>query len=438
MRSMILVLLCASTTFAQTTPPDEPPQTETAPADSSETLRFLDEIQALDDAFFDDDATRTDTSYRDSLVTNFEELGFEAYRDQSDATMRTFRWDLGPFSPLWSYNRVEGIVPSARLEVRPLGPRGPTLLGDAGWATGPGALRWASELRVPIPRVRSTGRGGGTFFFAGWIDRVEPYGSNRPFANSLRALVAGADEMDYLHRRGGRVGVAWRTRGASASIEYAAARELSVSAPASFALTGDLPTVNRPIEEGIDRALDARIEWGTGTLAPWTLRLGHRVAGGVLAGDFDYARTDLFVRRRNYVGRWELQTEATWARTIGNAPVQRLADAGGVSSVRGFPRRTLVGDQSVLLRAELPVPFDVLRRTGIPLLRDTGVQFVPWADAAWVEAEDDGTWIHSIGLGIQRHWIGLGRAANVRLDVAVPIGRDRPADVVFLVRFAGS
>lgn len=429
MKCLCVLLLLAGAAYAQTEP---------APADSSETVRFLDEIQALDDAFFDADETRVDASFRDSLVTSFEELGFDAYREQADAAQRIFLWDLGPFSPLWSYNRVEGIVPSARLDLRPFGRRGARLNGDAGWATGPGAVRWRAGLEIPLVRGASIGRAGGLFVRADYGDRVAPYGSNRPFANSLRALVGGADEQDYLRRRGGSAGLVWRTAGASASIVYDAARELSVDARASFTFAGDLPTSNEPIDEGLDRAIEAELAWGTETLSPWTLRLAHRIAGGGLAGDFDYARTDVFLSRRNYLGRWELQTAATWSRTIGTPAVQRRADAGGVSSVRGFPRRSLVGEESLLLRAELPVPFDLVRRTGLPLLRDTGLQFVPWGDAARVATNGDGAWIHSVGLGVQRHWIGLGRAANVRLDVAFPIGRDRPADVVFLLRFAGS
>ena len=421
-RALWILILLTSTAAAQTT---------SAPADSSETKRFLDELQRLDDAFFDEDVRQVDTSYRDSLVTQFEDLGFDSYRDASDASQRTFRWDLGPASPLWTYDRVEGLVPAARLDVRPFGPRGLRVLGDAGWATGPGALRWQAGLEIPLSRTST--RRLGLFARAEYGDRVVPFGSNRPYANSLRALIGGADEQDYLRRRGGRAGFEWRRRGALASIDYVAVRELSRGAPASFTLHGDLPTSNLRIDEGITRAIEARFAWGMRSLSPWTVDVTAQIAGGALAGDHDDTRIDALLRRRSFLGRWELQTTARWIRSFGNAPIQRLADAGGISSVRGHPRRARVGEEAIHLRAELPIPYDLLRHSGLPAVRATGIQFVPWADAARVDDE----WIQSLGLGLQRHWAGMGRAANVRLDVAFPVGPARPADVVFLLRFAG-
>ena len=424
MKSFALVLLFAATAAAQTAP---------APADTSETRRFLDELQRLDDAFFDEETQRVDTSLRDSLLTEFETLGFAGYRDAADASQRRFRWDVEPTSPLWNYNRVEGLVPALRLEVQPFGPRSLRLLGDAGWATGPGALRWQATAQYPLTRTTSAGRG--LFVFARWSDRVVPYGSNRPYANSLRALVGAADEQDYLRSRGGDAGLTWRTRRAAASLRYAATREMSTVARANFAFFDDLVATNPAVDGGIDRAIEARLRWNTQALAAWSADLGYRVAGGALGGDFDYGQLDATLRRRLHVGRWELQTTARWIGVFGDAPRQRLADAGGISSVRGVPRRARVGDAALHLRGELPLPYDVLRLSRIPYLRSLGVQFVPWADAARV---DDAAWIHSVGCGIQRHWIGFGRAANLRLDVAFPIGPQRPADVVFLVRFAGS
>ena len=251
--------------------------------------------------------------------------------------------------------------------------------------------------------------------------------------------MAGADEQDYLRRRGGRIGLVWAERGREIGVAYHAARELAVGAPADFSLLGDLPSSNPSIDEGLDRAVEAHLHWNLSPLRAWSVRARYRVSGGALAGDFDYARTELHLLRRNVVGRWQLRTEAGYVRTTGEVPVQRLADAGGLSTVRGHPRRSLVGSEALTLRAELPVPYDLLRRTGIVGVRDLGVQFVPWADAARVGGTEDGgsTWIHAVGLGLQKHVLGFGRAAQVRLDVAVPVGPRRPADVVVLLRFAG-
>jgi hypothetical protein len=87
-------------------------------------------------------------------------------------------------------------------------------------------------------------------------------------------------------------------------------------------------------------------------------------------------------------------------------------------------------------RLEILVPYDILRRSHIPLLRSTRLQVVPFADAARAFDGNSEEWIHSLGLVVQRLLGAFGRASNLRLDLAVPVGPSRPADFHVSLSFA--
>lgn len=400
-----------------------------APVDSTDN--FLRRLQREDDAFFDGELLRTDAAFVDSVVAAHEELGFVELQRRNDSTARRFDFDFGPSFDLLTFNRVDGFVAGALAQVDPWGPRNLSLRGQAAWAFASEEPRYEAALRVPLLARGLSAR-------ASYRDRVEPFGANRPQWNALRALAGGADEQDYLRRRGGRAGMEWARGRSSVAVAYEAARETGMDVATDFAVINDLSGSNLAIDAGIDRAVAARVVYGEGTLSPFAVRLEHRIAGGALGGDFDYARTDLRLQVRRYVERFEVQTTVDAVRTSGDAPVQRLADVGGLDGVRGYPRRMHVGESSLSVRAEIPVPYDLLRRSRLPLLRNTGVQFVPFVDAARVFDGDAEGWIQSYGLGAQKLLGGFGRAANLRLDIAFPVGPERPDDVLFLLRFAGN
>lgn len=400
-----------------------------APADSTD--HFLRRLQRQDDAFFESELLRTDAAFVDSVVAAHQELGFDELLRRNDAARRRFDLSYGPAFDLLTFNRVDGLVAGGFAQVDPWGPRSLSLRGSAAWAFASEEPRYEVASSMPLFARGLSAR-------VSYRDRVEPFGANRPQWNALRALAGGADEQDYLRRRGGRAGLSWNRGSRSIAVEYEAVRETSMEVATDFAVINDLAGSNLAIEAGIDRAVSASVAYGEGALSPFAARLGHRIAGGALGGDFDYARTDLRLQVRRYVQRFEVQTTVDAVHTTGDAPVQRLADVGGIDGVRGYPRRMHVGESSLSVRAEIPIPYDLLRRSRIPLLRSTGVQFVPFADAARVFDGDVEGWIQSYGIGLQKLMGGFGRAANLRLDIAFPVGTERPDDVLFLVRFAGN
>jgi len=151
------------------------------------------------------------------------------------------------------------------------------------------------------------------------------------------------------------------------------------------------------------------------------------LAGGSLGGDFRYARTDLTVRARGFIlGRQEFEATLKGVTTADAPPFQQLADVGGLSTVRGYDRRTHVGEHSFAARVEYMFPYDIFASTKLPLVKALGVQLIPWGDAARVGDGDSNDWITSAGFGLQRYLWPVEHAANLRLDFAWPV--DNPQD----------
>ncbi len=426
---------------------DAPP----AAPDSTRRGSLLEKLQREDTGFYVPDIFEMNRALADSGMAALDSLGIDEFERETVRASRHLDFDINLAPHLFTYNRVEGPVVGMgpTLVVPAMG--GTRLQAEGGWATATGELRHYETVTVPLfpqpetPEVQ-----------AGYTNRVEPFGSNRPTANALRALIGSADEQDYMERRGG-----WgelRLPGVPfgpASLRYEAFRERSVAVHTDFAVLGNhrLMESNPIIADGNDHAASGM--WSLGSLAETRqeLSLSHRVAGGALGGDFTYTRFDAAGAARRYLpGNFEAVVNLSYARLGGDAPYQRLADVGGLSTVRGFDRRSRVGDESVAARVEILVPYNLFARSGIPLIRRMRFQFVPWADAARVWSPvsgEDGTadgfgarpgegepWLTSAGLGLQYYLGPFGEGSYLRFDAAAPIGPDREDDVRFYLRFA--
>ena len=426
-----------------------------APADTLRPESYLEELQRRDHSFYPEDLLEVNRSVADSGLAVLDSLGFPAYRKEVLRKRTRTGLHAGPADRLLTYNRVEGLVAGVKLTVGiPLG-YGVELHGQGAYAVASKRFRHRETLRVRLSPFQEDTR-----LELGFADHVVPYGSNRPAGNALRALVGAADEQDYLRRREGWVGLTWaENRRGTARLRYETARETSVSTHTDFSLFGNhrLLGENVPVDEGWDRALAAEVTAGSWDQGRQAIRLRHRVAGGALGGSFSYSRFEAEVRVRRYLpGNPEVVLEAGYVRVGGSPPRQEMADLGGLSTVRGFDRRspagttspsdscrtglpddrTRVGKASFHARLELLLPFDLLRRTGLPVLRSARVQFVPWADAGRVWRGNSDRWLTAAGLGLQRYLGPFGRGAYLRFDIAVPLGPDRPDDLRFYLRFA--
>jgi len=406
---------------------------ESTPSDSS-AASLRERLQARERSFYPDELLQGNRAFRDTSVARFDSLGLTAWSKEIDRKRRSVRLSFDPAFRLWTYQRVEGLVAAGGASLATTGERRFELLGQAGYATGTEKVRYFGSADFSFDAGETSHS-----LRVEYADRVMPFGSNRPTFNALFAITAALDEQDYLRRRGGRASW-WSSLGphVGLGVEYDAARETSMPRTTEFALFGTMDEPNPMVDEGIDRGIVAR---GRVRLLRRRLELlvAHRVAGGGLGGDFTYNRTQASLDWRFYAWRrHEVSTRFVGVRNGGTTPFQQLGDVGGLTSVRGYERRTRVGEHSLAGRVEWLIPYDVFRATDIPGVRRLHLQFVPWGDAGRVWNGTSDEWIHSAGLGIQRFLGTMGPVSNLRFDFAFPMGPDRPDDFRFYVQFTAT
>ena len=390
------------------------------------TPQLLATLQEEDDSLFTPEVRITNYAFIDSTTALYDSIGVSGLAEYGPLYGDSWKLDFGPGASMWDYNRVEGLVFGGQVHFGRADEH-TRLSGFGGYATAPEKFRYKVDFNTALPKTDRKAS-----LVASFRDRVEPFGSNRPAFNGLRALVGGADEQDYVHRLGGSARVVVTpAEELSFDAGFEAVRERAVATDEDFSVFGNMNQPNPAVEEGDERAIVV----GARVNAPHWLdaSITQRSAGGALGGDFRYHRTDISLRARGFVlGRQELDLMLNGVATGDAPPFQQLADVGGLSTVRGYDRRTHVGNHSFAARLEYLVPYDVFGATQIPLLEDSNIQFIPWADAGRVGEGDSQDWITSAGIGLQRYLWPIENAGNLRLDFAFPF--DHPSDdfVVYL------
>ena len=390
------------------------------------TPQLLATLQEEDDALFTPEVRITNHAFIDSTTAWYDSAGVSGLAKYGALYGDSWKLGFGPGASMWDYNRVEGLLFGGQVHIGRADDH-TRLSGFGGYATAPEKFRYKVDFRSILPKSDRKAS-----LVASFRDRVEPFGSNRPAFNALRALVGGADEQDYVHRLGGSARiVVTPSEEMSFDAGFEAVRERSVTTDEEFSLFGDMNQPNPAIEEGDEAAIVV----GARVNAPQWLhaQVTQRLAGGVLGGDFDYNRTDIVLRARGFVwGRQELDLTLNGVATGDAPPFQQLADVGGLSTVRGYDRRTHVGNHSFAARLEYLIPYDVFAATRIPLLEKSNVQFIPWGDAGRVGEGDSQDWITSAGIGLQRYLWPIENAGNLRLDFAFPFDDDSSEFAVYL------
>jgi len=391
-------------------------------AGADTTASYLEQLQQQDIDTYDVELMEPDPALRDSALAVLDSLGIEGYRKLARLKVPPWDFNLGLAGRLGAYNRVEGLVIGLGAEVSSNRRPGLRLVAQGAWATASGAFRYYGELDVPV---------GPVVAYGGYADHVVPFGSNRITLNGLRAFVGGSDDQDYMRKKGGWAGLRIEPRSLlSVSVQYAAADEDSVRTRSVWSVFGDLDQPNDAMNQGAMRSIDLELEAGSISDAREHLLMGYRIAGGGLGGDFTFTGLEASAQARRYLlGGTEALLSLRFEDTGGSPPLQNLADEGGLSSVRGWMRNTLLGRSGFDSRLEVYLPVDPLALTRVPLLEQARIQPVLWGDAGRVWNGNSDLWISSLGFGLQRYIGPFGPAANLRLDFAFPTGPSRPDDL---------
>jgi len=416
--------------------PLPPSNYKVPPPDSLRYSSLLARLHAYDDDEFTLGIEPVDTTFTRSTLAWHDSLGIQGLpTDDIALTGSDWQFGLSPAITRWDYNRVEGMVLGGEVTFAQADDDGSSASVFVAYATASEDIRSAIELKWRLPLG-----GPPTWLALESHTRAEPFGSNRPALNSLRALVGGADDQDYLESKGYSARLITRFReGMQLALGYSSMDEKPLEPKADFSFFGDLYQPNLAANMVGDNVLMVEFTWDAGSWLQLALAHRHSVGWDLLNEQLyqavDYGRTDARIGLRGFPLGQEFRLGIAGASTYDHPAVQQQCDIGGLSTIRGYDRRARVGDHSLALRGEYLVPYDILMETNIPVLRSLHLQFVPWADMGRVwsryEKED---WISSAGLGIQRYLGPFGEGSILRFDMAFPLEPGTP-DAVYYLRF---
>jgi hypothetical protein len=308
-----------------------------------------------------------------------------------------------------TYNRVEGSRPGVGLD---LGRgRALRLRADAGYAVEP--HRWVGDAALEVGKPR---RGPALRLRGG--EGFRPFGPTPETTGAaILSLVAGQDRRDYLRRREAALELDLvRAPGMTLRLGAFTRDDRSAEAGAASHLFGGGTPIERP-NPAIDRAVvrGASVA-GSRSLRGDEVRLSAEAGYG--AGDFDFAWQEGRVALRPILpDGGVLHIEIEGRNMAGSPPVQEEPFLGGDANLRGTDRIRYTGRRRASLRVEYELGVDLFRRSGVPLLRSAGLQFIPFLDAGT-------TWGRGRGVeGTRKSLAGMVKGSaglGVRKDVWLP------------------
>ncbi len=348
----------------------------------------------------------------------------EAIREQAMAVLeRRYLSGLNParlhvpsVSSVYRYNRAEGSFAGAGTSFR----LGATwrLLSRGGYAFERKDGQIAVEARSkPTP---------GGLTVSAWWNELQNASGGLPGAsgavNTLNGLLTNRDYMDPYFTSGAGVRYGWGL-GATSSLEVGAewARHRSGTNVVDDGLGGDPASesaITRPVlsvDEGDDRAVEV-------TFAARTAARGFESSATGRLGrieDQGYATLSWVATLRRELRQRGTTLEAALrvGVTTEDAPVQTLYLLGGRHTLPGYPFRSFIGNQLVLLRVEasqaLLAPWLKVHAFGASGV--TGFSGSTLPDPGWPSQSTDGL-KSSVGLGLKLGWdllrFDAGRGLN--------------------------
>jgi hypothetical protein len=385
---------------------------------------FLDSLRTRSAAAITREGVREEWPAADSLAALARARG-PAFADSAARHgARPLRLDFE--HTLTTFNRVEGLRDGAGLRIA----GGPLALRPAA-AYGLSSHDWRhrEELRLDAGSY-------GTFTVT-FADLVVAFGAGPVRGNGFYALLAGADDQDYLRRRG--AAVEWRRRAVRVAFEVADERSAEAATDWNLAGRERGPRPNPPIAEGRARrlVLEASSAFEIQRLSGAVLRgavLRWRaqadISGYGLGGDFDYDRYRLdLVSDLHGPGRDDLRLTLAAGGARNGPPVQALHYLGGPAALRAYPVNALAGDRMLYGALDYLVGTDLLARAGLPWVQ---LQVAPFFEigAAWPDVDGRGLfsrprsadWRSDAGIALQRNVLA---GISTRLDLAVRLDRAR-------------
>lgn len=263
------------------------------------------------------------------------------------------------------YNRVEGVYLGIAQPKRLYWHSKPWLVSTASLGYGFANHTWRYSLGLAIPIyledqiIEISGEG------YSFTDSKDQWSFDRD-ENSLTAIVAREDYLDYFERRGFNVTAAWHYRGENevnvrASAAYVHDTYANMNRATNWSLFGG-DKVFRPNAVINDGNVNSMVlSAGLTTLTSletrtngWEAQFQYEMAGGFAAGDFEFTQLIADIRRYQPLGEhFNFNARFRGGLSDGMLPQQRAFELGGPGTLPGYRFKEFAGSHVMLLNAEL-------------------------------------------------------------------------------------
>ncbi len=350
--------------------------------------------------------------------------------------------------PKWlgvpGFNRTQGLVARAGLNLAKLGPDQPELDLTAGYAFSNRRPVFAGTLDLPLLRSRwrlAHPSAGGRRYLGARYQRLALHlagrkdaglfaGDGRRHTRSASAFFYGSDPNHYYEERGFDGELRWRlSRGLTVRGGGGYSEHRAWSQRTGWNLLGRSlrPDGNRAADYLNDTFATAGARWRWGALELDGDLVWHDLDGQALREWRAGAQLDVLDKFGN---QWLLR--GAHREFDATAPVQWKSWLGDYGTLRGYAAGELTGDVGAHASLDARFGFDVWRAAHVPLLKNWGLQpigFVDWGktwDAPGSAAgPDEGArgWRMDVGFGFGKRFDvpGLGAFNNLRVYAAHPV-----------------
>jgi hypothetical protein len=281
--------------------------------------------------------------------SDFDDVAPDAWRATGPPRLNLFPTTL---SRMLRFNRIEGpftgVAPS--IDFRSAAP-GVTASVFGGWAwseqTARGGGFVSYKRSSAIAAIRAERALASTNDF-------EPPFSDDP---GLAALFGSIDDYDYVDRRTANLSltrIVGSVNTALATLEFAIDNDRPERANIAHGIfsSGTRFRENRGVYNGTSARVGAEIEFHPNVSGEFVSPgIGARLRVDAAFGDLDWARAEVRLSARKYIGPLSLVAEANSGALLGSSPPpQRLFELGGNESLPGYDYKQFVGDRAALFR----------------------------------------------------------------------------------------
>ena len=288
------------------------------------------------------------------------------------------------------YNRVEGAYIGLAQSKRLYWHSQPWLVSTASLGYGFANHTWRYSLGLYFPiyledQIIEFGAEGHSI-----TDSKDQWSFDRD-ENTLTAIIAREDYLDYFEREGFTVSAAWYYRGddelnARASIGYAHDTYGNMNRNTDWSLFGGDKHF-RPNPLINDGNINSLVFSAGATTLPslderthgWDAQVQYEMAGGFAAGDFEFTQIIADLRRYQPLGEHlNLNLRARAGMSDGLIPLQRAFELGGPGTLPGYRFKEFSGSHVMLLGAEFIVRSSIVgnaRGWAKSMLRNSNIIF---------------------------------------------------------------